>query len=49
MRQLRAMVTTSRFDGWSWVAVAGELDATTSHERASVLQTFTDQSVGVHL
>jgi hypothetical protein len=42
-------VTISRFDGWTLVAVAGELDATTSHELASVLQTFTDQTVGVHL
>ena len=41
--------TNSGFDGWTLVAVAGELDGTTAHELHSVLQRFTGQSVTVDL
>ena len=41
--------TISSFDGWTLVAVAGEINGTTAHELHSVLQSFTGQSVVVDL
>ena len=41
--------TVSRFDGWTLVAIAGEIDSVTAPELHAVLQEFGNQSVCVDL
>ena len=42
-------VTVSRFDGWTLLAIAGEIDGATAPELHSLLREFTDQSVTIDL